>query len=364
MNLVLTGPMGAGKTTIGMRVARALGMEFADTDSMAEEKSGRTICELFSKDGEGKFRELEKEIIKDISKKDNLVIAAGGGAVLDPENMRRLRSNGIIVTLEAAPAVLLERLKGVTDRPLLAVGQNRGTEFGKYLEERAAYYSNTDFRLNTGKTSIEESVGRLLDIAQLPPIRICGCISGKAPEADIRTAIESGVSMVELRLDLIPNPDVKNLVRNCAVPVIATDRKNKARLKEAIQAGCEFVDIEVDSVEKDEIIKLARQNGCKVIVSLHDFDGIPNAFPEKGDADLLKIAVTVKTKEDVQELVNLHSHRDDVIIVGMGPHGTPLRLFSPLLGSYLTYCSVRERTAPGQTDLQTMVRIYREMGLR
>lgn len=363
MNIILTGPMGAGKTTIGRLAAKVLEMKFIDTDSMVEEISECTIGELFSKNGEDEFRKIERNVIKEVSEMNDAIIATGGGVVLHPENMRRLRSNGTVVNLTAEPAILLERLKNAENRPLLAAGRNRQSQFLKYLEERAAFYCNTDFKLDTGKMNIEESVERLCDIAELHFVRICGCISRKNAEADIREAVGNGVSMIELRLDLIPNPDVESLVRNCAVPVIATDRNNKERLKDAIMAGCNFIDIEAESPDRQELIKLARQSGCRVIVSLHDFEGIPK-IPEKGDADLLKIAVKVNSKEDVQKLIKLHGQRDDVIIVGMGPHGTPLRLFAPLLGSYLTYCSIGKKTAPGQLGLQAMIRIYKELGLR
>jgi shikimate kinase len=355
--------MVSGKTTIGRLAAKELDMDFIDTDSMIEEISDCTIGDLFSKNGEHEFRKIERKVIREVSKRNNAIIATGGGAVLCSENMRRLRSNGIIVNLTAEPAILLERLKDVENRPLLAEAKNRQSQFLKYLAERAEFYSNADFRLDTGRMNIEESVERLCDISELHFVRICGCISGKNAEADIQMAVVNGVSMIELRLDLIPNPDVESLVRNCPVPVIATDRKNKEQLKEAMLAGCNFIDIETESPDKHELIKLARQSGCKVIVSLHDFEGIP-IIPEKGDADLLKVAVTVNSKEDVQKLIKLHGQRDDVIIVGMGPRGTPLRMFAPLLGSYLTYCSIGEKTAPGQLDLQTMIRIYKELGLR
>jgi shikimate kinase len=364
MNIVLTGPMGVGKTSVGKKAARMLGREFIDTDSIIGQRSGHSIRELFAMYGEQHFRGLEKAVIKDISTKDQLVIATGGGAVLTPENMKSLRSNGVIIALEAPARTLLERLKRVTDRPLIASAKIKRDYLIKYLDERAVFYSNSDFKIETGTMGIQAVAERICAIASMPFVRICGCISGRKAHKDIRTAIENGASMVELRLDLISNPNIRSLVKTSSVPVIATDRKNKENLKEAIRAGCDFVDIEIDSSQREGIIRLARERGCKVIVSFHDFEGVPDAFPEKCGADLLKIAVTVNSTEDLKKLMALHNQREDVIIVGMGPRGIPLRVFSPLLGSYLTYCSIGEKTAPGQLSLKTMKKLYKEMGLR
>jgi 3-dehydroquinate dehydratase-1 len=91
---------------------------------------------------------------------------------------------------------------------------------------------------------------------------------------------------------------------------------------------------------------------------------VPDKFPDREDADILKIAVMVNSKADIEKLESLHGQEDNVIIVAMGPLGTPQRVSAPLLGSYLTYCSIGEATAPGQLDLKTLVELYREGGLR
>ena len=364
MNIALTGPMGAGKSEAGRLAAEALGMDFADTDRMVMERTGKTVREIFAADGEDSFRKFEAEAIADISKKDNLVIAVGGGAVLLPRNMRRLRSNGVIVSLEASADILLGRLENAADRPLLAPGRERKAGFERYLRERSRFYANRDFRIDTSLLTVGEVAGKICAIANLPVIRLCGCIAGGDAESDIRVAIEGGISMVELRLDLIPHPDVKQLVGCCAVPVIATDRKDPRRLKEAVLAGSDFVDLDMQCPEREEIIRFARRNGCMTIVSTHDFEGVPDAFPEKGGADFLKIAATLNCPEDFKKLVGLHAGRKDVIIAGMGTLGGLLRVVCPMLGSPVTYCSVEKPTATGQLDLQTMNDIYRGMGLR
>ncbi|MFO7618213.1 MAG: type I 3-dehydroquinate dehydratase [Thermoplasmata archaeon] len=364
MNIVLTGPMGSGKTSIGRRAAEMLDWGFADTDGMVEDAAGRSVGEIFAEHGEAHFRQIEKDAIREISKRDRTVIATGGGAVLDPGNMRRLRMNGIIIALEAPRDVLLERLKHTDERPLLADGNSRDGLLKRHLEARARQYSNADFRIDTGAVNIEKAAERVCDIAKLPAIRICACIAGRDAKNDVERAVLGGASMVEFRLDLIPDPDVRRLVEDCAVPVIATDRKNADNLRKAILAGCDFVDVDIHCADKDDIFEMARGRGCGTIVSVHDMNGVPDAIPEKGNADLLKVAATLNSTDDLKKLVGLHNRRDDVIIASMGNLGGLLRVFGPMLGSYLTYCSVGKPTATGQLDLQTMNDIYRGMKLR
>jgi shikimate kinase len=363
MNIVLTGPMGVGKTCAGFLAAGSMHRDFVDTDLTIERRAGRSIKRIFETKGEAHFRELEKELIKEISQKDGLVIATGGGAVLDPQNMRRLRLNGVIIDLQATPKVLLKRLKETKNRPLLGTGKVQD-KLMKYLEERAFYYLITDHSIDTDHMSKDEVAGRIIKIASMPIIRICCCVSGNEPLTDIKVAGVGGASMVELRFDLMGSPDVHDLVQASYVPVIATDRKDKDNLVKAIKAGCEFVDIEFDAPEKDEIISLAHKAGCKVIVSMHDFMKFPKELPSKGKADLLKIAVMINSTKDMDRLVRPYSDRKDVIFVGMGKLGTKFRVVSPTLGSYLTYCYLGKSTAPGQMSLVKMIKTYKEFGLR
>ena len=122
-HLVLVGLMGAGKTTVGARCATRLGRPFVDTDDLVEVLAGRTVAELFAT-GERAFREAERQAVADASASPTpLVIACGGGAVLDADNRTALRTHGFVVWLRADPSVLADRVRddGV-DRPLLADG--------------------------------------------------------------------------------------------------------------------------------------------------------------------------------------------------------------------------------------------------
>ena len=101
MNIVLIGYRGAGKTTVGHRLVARLKMKFVDTDDLIEERQGAPISQIVKSQGWDHFRKLEKAIIEEISKEDHLIIASGGGAVLDTDNVMTFRRNGFIIWLRA-----------------------------------------------------------------------------------------------------------------------------------------------------------------------------------------------------------------------------------------------------------------------
>jgi shikimate kinase len=120
-HLVLVGLMGVGKTTVGRRCADRLGRPFVDTDDLVQTLAGVPVAELFATQGEAAFRALEKQAVADVCESpEALVIACGGGAVLDAENRARLRAAGVVVWLQASVAVLAGRVGTGATRPLLA----------------------------------------------------------------------------------------------------------------------------------------------------------------------------------------------------------------------------------------------------
>ncbi|MVB12646.1 Shikimate dehydrogenase [Caprobacter fermentans] len=121
-NLVLCGFMGSGKTTVGRLLAEQTGRRFLDMDQWIEEKEGCSVAQIFTKRGESGFRALEREAACELSRKTGLVIAAGGGALLDPENARALRSGGTVILLDASLNAVRSRLEGDRTRPLLRDG--------------------------------------------------------------------------------------------------------------------------------------------------------------------------------------------------------------------------------------------------
>ncbi len=118
MNVVLIGMPGAGKTTVGQLLSRMTGRKFVDTDEVLTARFG-DISALFSKKGEGFFRAEEKNLCREISSEDGLVIATGGGTICDMENVTALRQNGTLIFLRARVETLASRLKTSPSRPLL-----------------------------------------------------------------------------------------------------------------------------------------------------------------------------------------------------------------------------------------------------
>jgi len=122
-NLILTGFMGTGKTTVGRLVAQKLGREFVDTDVIIEERHG-PIHEIFDRQGESAFRDIERALAQELGQRSGLVIATGGRMLLDPENVRVLSKNGRIFCLVATPEEIYDRVTGDPSRvkrPLLEV---------------------------------------------------------------------------------------------------------------------------------------------------------------------------------------------------------------------------------------------------
>ncbi|HEY8332170.1 MAG TPA: shikimate kinase AroK [Tardiphaga sp.] len=118
-SIFLVGPMGAGKTTVGRRLAQSLGLEFFDSDEEIERRTGTTIPIIFEIEGEAGFRKREHQVLSDLTALSGIVLATGGGAVLLPQNRELLRSRGTVVYLRTSVAEQLRRTRSSTQRPLL-----------------------------------------------------------------------------------------------------------------------------------------------------------------------------------------------------------------------------------------------------
>lgn len=164
-NLVLIGPMGSGKSTVGRVAAERLGRPFVDTDARIEAELGMSVAEVFARQGERAFRAAEAQAIRHVSALRGQVVAVGGGAVVDKDNVRHLKATGDLVLLEAEPAELAARVagEGVQARPLLAGDDDVEARLAALLADRAeAYRQAADVTLSTSGRSAAQVLDDLL----------------------------------------------------------------------------------------------------------------------------------------------------------------------------------------------------------
>jgi shikimate kinase / 3-dehydroquinate synthase len=161
-NLIITGFSGTGKSLVAMEVALRLNWNFLDTDDEIVKQTGKPIAEIFRQDGEGKFRELERETIRKACQQRQAVIAIGGGAIVDPQNYELLAKTGLIVCLEAKPETIYERLfreaarsPETEVRPLLAV-DNPLERIRQLKASRQPHYAKADWTIHTDGLSVSE----------------------------------------------------------------------------------------------------------------------------------------------------------------------------------------------------------------
>jgi shikimate kinase len=163
-NLVLIGFMATGKSTIGRLCARSLGFRFRDSDTLIERRAGRPIPEIFAEEGESAFRARESEALQDLARGYHLVIATGGGAVMNAVNVARLRRTGIVILLHAAPEEILMRVGNRQSRPLLADAPDPLARIESLLLQREPYYRAAAHAIvETTGLSRETAAARVLE---------------------------------------------------------------------------------------------------------------------------------------------------------------------------------------------------------
>lgn len=150
-NIYLVGPMGAGKTTVGRRIAELKGMHFVDSDHEVEKRTGVDISFIFDMEGEAGFRKRERDMITVLSEQPGTVMATGGGAVLDASTRDLLSARGVVVYLETSLEQQLARTRKTSSRPLLADSEDLETTLTRLMEERDPLYrSIADIVVTTG----------------------------------------------------------------------------------------------------------------------------------------------------------------------------------------------------------------------
>jgi shikimate kinase len=147
---VLIGLPGSGKSTIGRRLAKSLGVALLDTDAAIEQTTGRTIPDIFSNDGENEFRRIEEEVVREALESHDGVLSLGGGAITSP-GVREALSGHTVVYLEISAAEGVRRTGGTTARPLLA-GEDRADKFRALMSQRVPLYRRAaTIRVNTNR---------------------------------------------------------------------------------------------------------------------------------------------------------------------------------------------------------------------
>jgi len=159
-NIILTGFMGVGKTSVGTRLAKDLGYVFIDTDELIEADQKITITEIFSNFGEPYFRDVETRVIRQILENEGQVIATGGGAVIRDENRRSFKENGVTICLIAHPESIYARIRHEKHRPLLQVADPLA-KIRELLDARDRFYRQADFVIDTSERSVDDVIAEI-----------------------------------------------------------------------------------------------------------------------------------------------------------------------------------------------------------
>jgi len=157
-NIFLVGMMGAGKTTVGKLLAKQLGKQFIDSDDEIQKRTGVTIPHIFDVEGEVGFRVREAAVIQDLVRLDNIVLATGGGAILNAENRAALQKNGVVVYLKSTVHDLWQRTRNDRNRPLLQTADPQATLKLLFEQRDPLYAEIASVVMHTGKRSASNLV--------------------------------------------------------------------------------------------------------------------------------------------------------------------------------------------------------------
>ena len=161
-SLFLTGPMGAGKSTIGRQLARQLRLEFHDSDHEIEQRTGVDIPLIFEIEGEAGFRKREKAVIEELTRLSGIVLATGGGAILDPENRKHLSERGQVIYLHTSVSQQLKRTARDRNRPLLQTEDPRQRLVDLMHVREPLYREIADIVINTDGKHVRDVVREIL----------------------------------------------------------------------------------------------------------------------------------------------------------------------------------------------------------
>jgi len=162
-SIFLIGPMGSGKSAVGKRLAARLRREFHDSDTEIERRTGVDVAYVFEKEGEAGFRRRESEVIAELTQLEDIVLATGGGAVLDAANRRRLAGAGTVVYLCAKPEALYARVRQDRNRPLLATGDPLARLRELYVKRDPLYREVAHLVVETGRQPVAALARTILE---------------------------------------------------------------------------------------------------------------------------------------------------------------------------------------------------------
>lgn len=184
-SLVLVGLMGAGKSSVGRRLAQAIGFDFVDADTEIEKAAGATIPEIFAEHGEAAFRDGERKVIARLLEQPRIVLATGGGAYMNAETRQRIREKGVSIWLKADLDVLVKRCARRNHRPLLQNGDVRGT-LERLMHERYPVYAEADYTVISSDGPHENVVAQIL--AVLPAAYRDGAAQNFAASSKVKSS--------------------------------------------------------------------------------------------------------------------------------------------------------------------------------
>ena len=162
-NIAIVGFMGTGKTSVAKALAKELGKEYVNIDELVEKMEKRPIKDIFKDSGEAYFRKVEKEAVKKVSQKTDQVIDAGGGVVLDEENMAVLKKTGLVICLWADPEAIWQRTKDHDHRPLLNVTDPK-KRIKELLDYRRPFYEKADYHVDSTDGNVAVIVDKIKGI--------------------------------------------------------------------------------------------------------------------------------------------------------------------------------------------------------
>jgi len=167
----LTGFMAAGKSTIGPILANTLGWDFFDLDKLIENKTGKKIRDIFEQEGEGHFRKIETDTLREISESKNVIISLGGGTIANKENIEIMKNTGKIIYLKVSLDTVYHRLKYKKDRPALTKSDSESlskeemtNRINELMDTRAQYYEQADYTIDTDNNSLGKTIDNIVKI--------------------------------------------------------------------------------------------------------------------------------------------------------------------------------------------------------